>query len=138
MKALNNVSLDGKRPILPVLKRVFSVLFLAGAVMLLGVTPGKAANYEPGSWQFMAEVYLWYANISGENAAGGDIQIDDNDLIDDLDFGFMTTLGAKKDKLSFLVDVIYLDVSDNTNTVVDDVGVNLNVNGFAAGVRFFF
>ena len=74
----------------------------------------------------MAEAYFWYANMSGESASGGDIQIDDNDLIDALDLGFMTTLGAKKDKWGFLVDVIYLDVSDNTNESIDGVGVNLN------------
>ena len=128
MKLFDNLFQNEKPRILPVVERAFSFLFLSVVVVLFSVQPGKAAmNQSDGGWQFMAEAYFWYANMDGKSATGGDIQIDDNDLVDALDFGFMTTLGAKKDKWGFLVDVIYLDVSDNTNKLIDGVGVNLNV-----------
>lgn len=127
MKPFEKLFQNGKPKLISVIKRTSLLLSLAVMALFLSVQPGKAANQEPGSWQFMAEAYFWYANMGGESASGGDIQVDDNDLVDALDMGFMTTLGAKKDKWGVFVDVIYLDVSDNTNELIDGVGVNLNV-----------
>jgi len=83
---------------------------------------------EQDEWQFMAEAYFWAASIGGESASGSDIDIDIDDIIDDLNIGFMGTLGAKKGKWGFLVDTIYLDVSDNKNILMDSVPVNTNLD----------
>ncbi len=127
MKFDNRQFMEKRNQVLQALKRALSFLSLTIVVVLLGAQPGKAAMSEPGGWQFMAEAYFWYASMGGEKAEGGDIQVDDNDLVDALDFGFMGAVGTKKDKWAFLVDFIYLDVSDNTNTLSDGLAVNLNV-----------
>ena len=128
MKPRTNLLLNERHLYQPTLKRMLSFLFLAVLAVFLGVQPAKSAdNRSAGGWQFMAEAYFWYASIGGESASGGDIQLDDNDLVDALNMGFMGTVGAKKGKWGFLVDTIYLDVSDNANNMVGGIGVNANV-----------
>lgn len=105
------------------LKRM--AIVMATCLFTVSFTFNDTASAE--EWQFMAEAYFWYASIGGESSDGGDIQLDNNDLVDALDFGFMVAVGAKKDKLSFLVDTIYLDVSDSSSNFVDNVGVNTKV-----------
>ena len=103
---------------------LFTVLSLAG---LLPQTVIAAEQTGSDDWQFGIEAYFWGASIGGEAATGSDVDIGIDDLIDQLDLGFMTALGARKGKWSFVVDVIYLDVSDNTNVQIENVGVNTNV-----------
>lgn len=70
-------------------------------------------------WLVGAEVYLWGANIGGESAAGDSIDIGFDTLIKDLEFGFMGTLAATRDKWSLAADLIYLDVSDDIQQAVN-------------------
>jgi hypothetical protein len=64
-------------------------------------------------WRFGAQVYLWGASISGTTASGADIDVPFSAIIDNLDFGAMVLLGARKDKWSLIGDFIYLNLSDN-------------------------
>ena len=109
--------------------RIIPLLVTLSAFLVLLPLAVQAAEQSPtDEWQFLAEAYFWGASVNGESVSGSDISIDIDDLIDDLNLGFMGALGVRKGKWGFLVDTIYLDVSDNKNVVVDGVGVNTNVD----------
>ena len=126
MKNSKNETLRKMFSLVPSFKAPSGPLALSLIVILLSVQLVRAE--EPEEWQFMAEAYFWGASIGGESASGSDINIDIDDLVDDLNLGFMGTLGVRKGKWGFLVDTVYLDVSDNENVVIDGVGVNTNVD----------
>lgn len=86
-----------------------------------------AEQKNSGDWQFMAELYLWYASIGGEAAAGADVDIGADDLIDDLNLAFMGNIGMKKNRWGFMVDAIYLNASDNQNISSPIGGINTDV-----------
>ncbi len=88
------------------------------AIGLLFAQPALAAEPLSNDWKFSGSVYLWMAGIGGETSSGGDIDIDFGDIIENLDFTFMGTIGANKGKWGFLADVIYMDLSTN-----DDVSL---------------
>lgn len=87
-------------------------------------------------WEFAGEVYLWGAGMGGTTAAGDDIDISFSDLIDNLDFAYMGSLAASKDKWTLFADLIYLDVEDDTRTTANIIGnplqldINLELKGF--------
>ena len=95
------------------------------AVVLLHAPTLSAAEPSPeNGWEFAAEVYLWGAAIGGDTATDSSVNISFDDLIDNLEMAFMGTFGARKDKWSFLADVIYLDVKDEGT-----------IHGFGASVE---
>lgn len=114
-----------KRTLRKIFGSLRAPLFLSFMVLLFPAQQVHAS--ESDGWQFMAEAYFWGASVNGDTASGSDISIDIDDLVDDLNLGFMGVLGVKKGKWGFLVDTIYLDVSDNTNVAIGSVGVNTNV-----------
>ena len=85
--------------------------------VLIGLfTVGTAAAEDvgnPDSWQFDLGLYLWYADIGAKSTAANDNEVEAKDLIDNLKMGFMGLLEVRKEKWSFLTDVIYLDVEDD-------------------------
>lgn len=94
--------------------------------MILGVSvPAAAQNSmtskdrDGGGWKFDSLIYLWGAGIGGKAANGGDIDIEFEDLIKNLDIGFMTTLGARKGKWSLFGDFIYMDVTAKNDSLVN-------------------
>lgn len=95
-----------------------SALFMTSNILMAG---GDIAPVEPvvpevvasDSWEYSAAINLWAASIGGETAAGGDIDIGFNDILDNLDFTFMGTLGAQKGKWGLLADVLYLNMSQD-------------------------
>ncbi len=93
--------------------KIFLWFFALG---ILWAVPGTVAGQEGGSgedWAFDTAIYLWGASIGGESATGDNIDIDFNDLLDNMEFAFMTTIGAHRDKWSLIADFIYLDVKDD-------------------------
>ena len=77
-------------------------------------TPASLA----GDWEFEFGLYGFMPAIKGETASGNDFDISFNDIIDNLDFTFMSIVGVSKGKWSLLVDMIYLDLSaDDAGTV---------------------
>ena len=86
-------------------KMIHSVALLAitGNVLIAGgdIVPVKPIVPEvvvSGSWKYTASINLWAAGIKGETSSGGDIDIGLSDILDNLDFIFMSTLGAQKGK----------------------------------------
>ncbi len=97
-------------------RAVFTAALLLAAIALTAAMPGAVAASEVGSgdnWQFGANLYLWYADLGGGTVNGGDIDVEASDIIDNLKMGFMGGVNARRGKWSFLVDAIYLKVSDD-------------------------
>lgn len=92
-----------------------SLKALGFATALLGMSTGvlRAQEVDPDSWQWGVDVYFWGASIGGETTTGDDVDIGIDDLLQNFKMGFMGTLGAKKGKLSFFGDLIYLDVGNS-------------------------
>jgi hypothetical protein len=70
----------------------------------------------PDEWEFVWEVYGWIATIDGTSGGGTDFEIDFETIVENLDFTFMSVLGARKERWTFMVDVVYLDIEDTPNT----------------------
>jgi hypothetical protein len=105
-----------KIPVKKVTTMLKKIIPLFVTFFVLFIATSGTLEAQEDDWKFGAELYFWYGSIGVDSASGGDVDIDANDLVDALDFGFMTALGAQKGKWSFLVDVIYLDVSDDSDT----------------------
>jgi hypothetical protein len=75
------------------------------------IPPDPQATNE--GWQFQLFPYIWIAGISG-HAGIGDIIVDVNSAITDsdvhLNFGFMATFEARKDKLLLVTDLQYANL----------------------------
>lgn len=65
-------------------------------------------------WQFQLTPYLWIASISGRGGIGNLVVDTDTSVTDtgvELNFGFMGTFEARKDKFVFLTDLQYSDLA---------------------------
>jgi len=137
-----------------------SILFLGLLAFLLTAQPVLAAEESGGEWMFNGALYLWAADIPLEDSDGESSEISFNEILDNLDLVFMGHLGGQKEKLGFLVDAIYLEISESerdhlgggivhdkteiqtailtsvaTYRVVDDGQFNLDLLG---GVRYLY
>jgi opacity protein-like surface antigen len=79
------------------------------------VSPVLAEQTSPDSWEFSGGLYAWAPDIKGETAFGTDIDVSISDIIDNLDIAMMGMLTARKDKFSLLIDVIYMDIEDDSD-----------------------
>ena len=106
------------------------LLFLSLIVLIVFVPVTAMAQdaTQKDDWEFDVQIYGWMPNIYGKSATGSDFEIDLDDILDSLQFMVMSTLGAKKDKWAFQVDVIYLDLeSDKNSTANLPSGIPVNV-----------
>ena len=107
-----------------------AVLFF---VIFCGVNSVAAKNAaDADTWQYEFTLYGWFPSLDSTLKypdPGGDVSVDASDILDSLNFIFMGTLEAQKNKLSFGLDVIYLDLSNSKNTNIQiGPGTGLNVN----------
>ena len=110
-----------------ILKCTALVIFGLASIMLTA-QPVVAEETSTDSWTFSAAIYAWAPAIKGETANGKDFELSLSDIINNLDFTFMGGVAARKNKLSLLVDVIYMDLEDTSNsTVVQGPPINLSV-----------
>jgi hypothetical protein len=93
---------------------------------------GDGDRWEIGAdseqWGYRGQIYLWGAGIDGDTVSGDDIDIDFGDLITNLDFAFMGTLAAGKDKWALFADLIYLNVSKETSSTANIIGIPVRTN----------
>jgi hypothetical protein len=95
-----------------------AILFL---VMFYGINSVAAAQ-EADKWQYEFTIYGWLPSLDGTMkydvppADGDNVSLDVSDLLDSLNFVFMGTFVAQKNKLSYAADLIYMDVSNSTST----------------------
>lgn len=79
-------------------------------------------------WQFETEAYVWGPTLGGDTATGDDIDIGFDDIVDNLNFGLMGYGVARKGKLSFLFDAIYLDLETEDRASGNLVGIPLSAD----------
>ncbi len=79
---------------------------------------------ESSSWEHKLAIYGWLPTFDGTltySLPGGGSTESDASVIDELDGVFMGAYELRKDKFSFLVDVIYLGMSGE-ETIAEDIG----------------
>ncbi|WP_153039117.1 hypothetical protein [Microbulbifer sp. Q7] len=92
----------------------------------------------PDRWLLGAEVYLWGASVGGESRSGDNIDIGFDELVKDLEMGFMGTLAASRNEWTVFADMIYLNVSDDIRQTVRfrgdlfRVGADIDLEGFVS------
>jgi len=120
---------------------IFVVLFLAvvsvaaqDAGDIIRLEPEVAAAPTPqGSsdkWEFVGYAYLWLAGIKGTVGVGPlttDIDPGFSDILNSLNFGFMGSFQAKKNKFILTTDLMYLDL-EQTKATGGTLFSSLNVN----------
>ncbi|MDH3541880.1 MAG: hypothetical protein OES39_05465 [Desulfobulbaceae bacterium] len=101
---------------------------LAAVILLLmmfcGINTAAAKNTADTAdkWQYEFTIYGWLPSLDGTikydvpPGSGSNVSLDVSDLLDSLNFVFMGTFVAQKNKLSYAVDLIYMDVSNSKST----------------------
>ena len=108
------------------MRRLKCTLLVALAVFCLGllsinvhaaeVNPAESrSDAAPDDWEFVLELYGWLPDIKSTTARGDDLEIDLDTILDNLDFVFFTTAGARKNRWQIMIDIIYLKMSDDPN-----------------------
>jgi len=87
-------------------------IFFGLLAFLLTAQPVWAAEESNDEWKFDGALYLWAADIDIEDSDGEDSTISFNEIVNNLDIVFMGHLGGQKEKLGFMIDTIYLDLSE--------------------------
>jgi hypothetical protein len=86
---------------------------LAKAIALL-LLPGAAAAQE--AWEGRVAVYGYFPDIGGHTRhaapGGGEIDVDNNDLIRNTELAFMTSVEAQKGRWGMFGDLVFMDVGD--------------------------
>jgi hypothetical protein len=123
--------LSGARQSLSVLSGNYGRLLVALSILVNLALPASLMARDTDrtdQWQFMVEPYFWMAGIDGSTKNGTDFSVDINDILDNLQFAFMGTVGAKTGKWSFLVDTIYMDVKGSQDTSVGVLNRTINTS----------
>lgn len=98
---------------------VRSVVAALFAVLLLSPAPAGAQQRADG-WQFSMTPYIWFSSISGNvtlpQGASASFTADFGNIFDDLKFSAMTVFEARRDRVSLLVDLFYVNLQQGFNT----------------------
>ena len=94
--------------------RLFSRLVVPLVLALLAETPVRAqdtATSEYGGWEFQISPYAWFVNLDGKAATirglpPVDIDANFSDVWDNLNFGALTVLEARRDRFGLKADLI--------------------------------
>lgn len=90
----------------------------------LGHVPSAGAD--SSKWDFTGYLYLWGPALSGETTTGTSIDISFSEMLDNLDFGLMGAVEARRGKLSVFVDGLYLNLGNDQSTTA---GPGIPVSG---------
>jgi opacity protein-like surface antigen len=85
-----------------------------GLALLLAANVALSQDAGDDSWHFLVAPYLWVAAIDGEAGAKGtasNIHLSFDDIVQNLDMGFMGQFEAHKNRLGFVVNPVYLNLS---------------------------
>ena len=102
------------------------------ACALSAVTPSLAQSEIPdqtvrqGVWHFDVTPYLWGAGLDGDVGIGqlpsGGVQANFSDILNVLDLGLMLGFSGRRDRWGFLVDGVYVDLTDTVPASNDQFG----------------
>ena len=80
------------------------------ATLFVASQPVLAEEVLSDRWEYNGIVYFWASGMGGETATNVDIDVELNDILENLNFALMGSVGAKKGKLGLQADVIYMDL----------------------------
>lgn len=98
--------------------RTFRYWQSAKAGLLFTLASAHPAAAQDETWDFTGYFYLWGATLGGSTTTGQDIDLSFSDIVDNLDFGIMGALEAKRDRLFFFGDFLYLNLGDEQTAAV--------------------
>jgi hypothetical protein len=98
-------------------------IFLSLLTWLFTVQPVLAAEESSDEWKFGGAFYIWMPDIDIETASEEDIEISFNDIIKNLDLTLMGNIRGHKGKWGFLIDAVYLDISDDLDNSLGRLGL---------------
>lgn len=104
------------------------------ALTLLGSNHAHAQSQNPASgtdnWQYEVMPYLWATRMKGDVQAGPlpstSVDMKFADILETLDFGFMTAFEARKNRWGLLLDGMYMKVSDSASASRSDIGLTVD------------
>lgn len=102
-----------------------------GVLATFGWSVGPAAAED--TWDYTGFLYLWGAGIGGETVTGGEVDVSFSDVLDNLDFGIMGTLEARKGSTAIFGDVLYLNIANGDESAVGPgipASADADVSGF--------
>jgi hypothetical protein len=107
----------------------FSVVTMA--LMLLSAAPVFAADTDNDSeWEYIADLYFWGPNMNIDTTGGQEVHLPFYQILNDLNFAFMTEIGARNDQWSVMTDVIFMNLSQKNrlrdSTLPDGTAVTIN------------
>jgi hypothetical protein len=123
------------------MKNIGKFALLTISLNLSVVTSQMVVAAEPSAddWQQSLVLYLWLPTLDGQLKypldEGTSASLDASEILDALDMTFMGAYEARKDKWSFIGDVIYLNLGDDKNR--DTLGysnVDLKLKGWQIGL----
>lgn len=88
--------------------------------LLFGAASVAAEEKSSDEWEYDFEIYGWLPSIKPTLATGQELDWTLSDLIKNLDFMAMFNGGARKDKLSFGFDFLYMNLGD-TRTISGEI-----------------
>jgi len=75
--------------------------------------PASSSQAAGSGWNFTAEVYGWMPSLNPELASGQNLKIDFDDILDTLQFTFMSAFKAQKGPWGVFGDLVYLDIEES-------------------------
>ena len=105
---------------------------VAAILILLVCSAGIVSAEEAAPeevWEFGLELYLWGASMGGKSAAGSEIDLEFDDILDSLELAFMGLAEVRRGKWSLATDVIYLNLEDSA-PLAPGAEANLELSGW--------
>ena len=132
------------------MKRIIAGTVFSCAMAIAGgdiapIEPAVEAPIEASAWKHSFTIYGWLPSLDGTlrfdipGEPGSPDQEVESSILDKLDMVFMGTYEARKDKWSFLSDVIYLKLSDSqevypTNRLIDTIASEQELTAWLVSV----
>ena len=94
-----------------------------------------APAFADDTWEYTGFIYLWGAGIGGETVTGQDVDVSFNDVLDNLDFGLMGSLEARKGPWAIFGDALYLSIAKEDGAAVGPgipVSADADISGFVS------
>jgi hypothetical protein len=116
------------------IRKIFAWIAAGALLQAASIFGTAAAASTDDQWEFEATIYFWGPEIDATTEGGSDAHLSLNDILNNLDFTFMGSFAGRKDKWSFLVDEVYMELSDSegaSRTLVNlgaTLKVDLNLN----------
>jgi len=108
-------------PFLFVLAVLFHGLFTVNVYAADEKPVETQTDVQQVNWEFILEIYFWMAEIDATTAGGQDLEFDFDTIMENLDLTLMAAIGTRKDKWNFLIDVVYLDISESSDSNINPV-----------------